>query len=269
MSNMTEKENPAINQLQAIIAQLRGPDGCPWDRKQTPTSLIPYIIEEAYELVDAIQGGASDKILEELGDLLLQIVLQAQIAGETGLFNLNDVARGITDKLIRRHPHVFGGETAADDEEAILHWERIKADKEGKDIRKRHHGTPILHRALRLQEQAVAYGFDWEEVSQLFGKLDEEIGEIRTALRSEDKKAVTEEVGDLLFMAVNLARFLEIHPEEALEGSIEKFQRRFKVMEKMALEKNRPLNGMNIEEMERFWQTAKNREKRHNGPAES
>lgn len=266
---MKDKENPAINELQAIIAQLRGVDGCPWDRKQTTTSLVPYIIEEAYELVDAIQGEGSDEILEELGDLLLQIVLQAQIAGETGLFNLDDVVRGITDKLIRRHPHVFGGETAADEEEAILHWERIKTDKEGKDIRKRHHGTPILHRALRLQEQATAYGFDWEEVSQLFEKLDEEIGEIRAALRSGDSKAVTEEVGDLLFMAVNLARFLEIHPEEALEGSIEKFQRRFQVMEKMAREKNRPLEGMNIEEMERFWQTAKSREKRHNGSTKS
>ncbi len=269
MSNVKANKKPAINELQAIIAQLRGVDGCPWDRKQTPASLTPYIIEEAYELVDAIQGGDPDEICEELGDLLLQVVLQAQIAGETGLFNFNDIAQGITDKIIRRHPHVFGEETATDEEEALQHWERIKADKEGRDIRKRHRASPILHRAMRLQEQAAAYGFDWEEVSQLFEKLDEEIGEVQTALGAGDKTAVTEEVGDLLFMAVNLARFLEIHPEEALELSIEKFQRRFQVMEMMALEKNRPLDGMDVEEMERFWQAAKSLEKRHNRSTES
>ncbi len=242
------------------MAILRGPGGCPWDVKQNHESLRPYAVEEAYELVEAIEGGGSEAIREELGDLLLQIVFHAQIASENGTFDFDDVAQGIVEKLIRRHPHVFGDAHAADEAQALRNWERIKIQTEGKKKSERHHGTPILHRALRIQEKAVSFGFDWKESAELFSKLHEEIGEIRDALGSGDREHLTEEVGDLLFMAVNLARFLEIHPEDALERSILKFRRRFQAMEDMAENEDRSLHEMGIDEMERYWQEAKKRE---------
>jgi tetrapyrrole methylase family protein/MazG family protein len=254
----------SIRQLLQIMGRLRGPNGCPWDNRQNHESLRPYVIEEAYELVEAIDGGDNDDIKEELGDLLLQIVFHCQIAQEEERFTFDDVIQGISEKLLRRHPHVFGGQSAADEEEALQNWERIKAEKEGKRKSKRHRGTPILHRALRLQEMAVGFGFDWEEPGQLLDKLDEEIDEIRGALASGDRQELTEEVGDLLFMAVNLTRFLEIHPEEALELSIGKFGKRFKAMENRAHELNRSLEEMDIDEMEKLWEEAKEGERREN-----
>lgn len=251
-----------IDRLIDLMAQLRGPAGCPWDRKQTHGSLKPYVIEEAFELVDAIDGEDAGEVKEELGDLLLQIVFHCQIAREEERFDFDGVVQAISEKLLRRHPHVFGGKPAADEEDALQNWERIKAEKEGKRRSKRHSGTPILHRALRLQEKAVGFGFDWEESGQLLDKLEEEMGEIRAALEAEDREAVAEEIGDLLFMAVNLARFLEIHPEEALELSIGKFRKRFRAMEERAHQLNRSLGEMDIDEMEELWQQAKEGERR-------
>jgi tetrapyrrole methylase family protein/MazG family protein len=255
-------EKEPLRELRRIMARLRGPDGCPWDRKQDHESLRPYVIEEAYELVEAIDGGKSEEVREELGDLLLQVVFHAQIASETGAFDFDDVADGIVRKLIRRHPHVFGDASAADEAEALLNWERIKIQSEGKKKSERHQRTPILHRALRIQEKAVSFGFDWKETAELVSKLHEEIVEIQNAIGSGNREHLTEEVGDLLFMAVNLARFLEVHPEDALERSILKFRLRIQAMEDMARSENRSLQDMRIDEMEQYWVEAKKREKR-------
>ena len=213
-SNDSNPENKSsqLVELLEIMARLRSEEGCPWDRKQTHESLRPYVVEEAYEVVEAIDGGDTEEIREELGDLLLQIVFHSQIALEAGTFSFDDVARAINEKLVRRHPHVFDEAYAATEEEVLMNWERIKTETEGKSKKERHRQTPILHRALRLQDRAVSYGFDWEETDQLLEKLEEEIGEIRDALKNGGPEQVEEEVGDLFFMVVDLARFLEIHP---------------------------------------------------------
>ncbi|MDF1536741.1 MAG: nucleoside triphosphate pyrophosphohydrolase [bacterium] len=255
------KSKPPMDELLEIMARLRGKGGCPWDRKQTHETLRPYVVEEAYELVEAIDGGVNEEVREELGDLLLQIVFHSQIASESSRFTFDDVARGINEKLIRRHPHVFGDASAADEDEALMNWERIKVETEGKRKTDRHRQTPILHRALRLQDKAVSFGFDWEETGQLLEKLEEEIGEVRDALQGGDREQVVDEVGDLFFMVVNLARFLEIHPEDALERSITKFSNRFRSMEKMVQEDGQSMEKMGLEEMERYWVEAKKKEK--------
>jgi tetrapyrrole methylase family protein/MazG family protein len=261
MADMDNNNGKPMDHLLSLMEQLRGSDGCPWDRKQTHESLRPYVVEEAYEVVEAIDNGNREEIQEELGDLLLQIVFHSQIAQENGQFTFDDVVNGISEKLERRHPHVFGDEEAMNEEEALVHWERMKVEKEGKDKSKRHRGTPILHRALRLQDKAVGFGFDWEETSQLLEKLEEEIREIREALESGNKEEITEEVGDLLFMAVNLARFLEIHPADALELSMTKFSNRFQSMKDRAKAQDRSLESMNLDEMESLWEEAKAEEK--------
>jgi tetrapyrrole methylase family protein/MazG family protein len=250
-----------IDELLEIMSILRGPEGCPWDREQTHESLKPYVVEEAYELVDAIEGGQNGQIKEELGDLLLQIVFHSQLGSERGRFDFDDVIRGITEKLLRRHPHVFGDEKAADGEEALKNWERIKAETEGRKEKVRHPGTPILHRALRMQEKAVGFGFDWEKTPQLIEKIEEELGEVREAIARENREEITDEIGDLLFMVINLSRFLDIHPEEALERAMSKFSKRFLVMEAMAARDDRTLDEMELKEMEEYWERAKMDEK--------
>ncbi|UCF89598.1 MAG: nucleoside triphosphate pyrophosphohydrolase [bacterium] len=250
-----------IDELLEIMATLRGPKGCPWDREQTHETLRPYVVEEAYELVEAVDSGENGEIREELGDLLLQIVFHSQIAAEEGTFNFDDVVRGINDKLLRRHPHVFGDEKAADEAAALKNWERIKEETEGKKRTKRHPGTPILHRALRMQEKAVSLGFDWEETSQLFEKLVEEMEEIREAVAGGDRRKIMEEIGDLLFMTVNLSRFLDVHPADALEASMNKFAGRFRAMEELASGDAKSLEEMELDEMERYWQKAKKGER--------
>lgn len=255
------KTKKPIDELLEIMATLRGPKGCPWDREQTHETLRPYVVEEAYELVEAVDSGENGEIREELGDLLLQIVFHSQIAAEEGNFNFDDVVRGINDKLLRRHPHVFGDEQAADEAAALKNWERIKEETEGKKKTKRHPGTPILHRALRMQEKAVSLGFEWEETSQLFEKLLEEIDEIREAVDRGNRRKIMEEIGDLLFMAVNLSRFLGIHPGDALETSMNKFTQRFRAMEELAGADARSLEEMELDEMERYWQKAKKGER--------
>ena len=258
---MSGTRNKPIDELLQIMAKLRGPDGCPWDQEQTHESLKPYVVEEAYELVEAVDGGEADEIREELGDLLLQIVFHGQIASEAGSFDFDDIVRGINEKLLRRHPHVFGDEKAHGVEEVLKNWERIKMETEGKKKVKRHRSTPILHRTLRMQDKAVSYGFDWEETHQLFEKLEEEIAEIREAVEVGEKDKIAEEIGDLLFMAVNLSRFLDIHPEDALEQSLTKFSARFRKMEELTERDNRSLEDMKIDEMEEYWERAKKGEK--------
>ncbi len=252
-----------MDRLLAIMERLRSPSGCPWDREQTPESLRPYIIEEAHEAVEAVTAGDPAEIRDELGDLLLQVVFQAQIARERGQFEFEDVARAICEKLLRRHPHVFGEEArAAGADEALKSWERIKAEQEGRTARPRERHLPVLHRTLRAQEKAAGLGFDWSEPVQLIDKMREELSELAEAVAAGDRAHVKEELGDLLFMAVNLSRFLEVHPDEALEEALGKFDRRFAHMERRAAERGRALGDLALDEQEALWQEAKRGEKK-------
>ncbi|TVR12400.1 MAG: nucleoside triphosphate pyrophosphohydrolase [Phormidium sp. GEM2.Bin31] len=254
----------ALEQLIAVVAQLRNPDGgCPWDLEQTPESLIPYIIEEAYESVDAIRRGDSEHISEELGDLLLQVVLQAQIAQEAGDFSLAEVAQGITDKLIRRHPHVFADTEANTSEEVRQNWQAIKAAEKGDDETKlssklaRYARTlPPLRASQKISEKAAEVGFEWEKVEDVWTKFDEELGEFKEAIAQESRQRQEEELGDLLFVLVNLARWYDLDPEAALQGTHDRFLARFTQVEAAC---DRPLSDYSVEELEALWQIAKQR----------
>jgi len=257
------KNYPEFARLVEIMAKLRAPGGCPWDRSQSREDLKPYLVEETYEVLDAIDSKCPEKLKEELGDLLLQIVFHAEIAGEEGAFGIEDVCRGINEKLIRRHPHVFG-EVKADTPDAVLrNWEAIKkSEKEGKSVLS---GVPkvlpALLKAFRLQEKAARVGFDWEETRQVEAKVDEELGELREAVSAGDKEKIREELGDLLFAVVNLARFLKLDPEDTLQSANEKFIRRFREVEKSAAGEGRDLHGMSLAEMDELWEEAKKKEK--------
>ena len=221
------RNGEAALRLVEIMDRLRRPDGCPWDRKQTHRSLIPYLIEEAYELKEALLSGKSDRVREELGDVLMQVVFHAQLASERGAYDFADVAHGVADKLVRRHPHVFGkvrGKLSA--RQVLARWERLKLD-EGKGERGLLDGVPralpALLRAYRIQEKAAGVGFDWPHVRGVEKKLREETDEFHRALGRRDVRAQTEELGDLLFTLVNLARHLGVDPETALHAANEKF----------------------------------------------
>ncbi|WP_013323048.1 nucleoside triphosphate pyrophosphohydrolase [Gloeothece verrucosa] len=255
----------ALNHLIEVVAKLRSPDGgCPWDLAQTPQTLIPYVIEEAYEVVDAIKSEDQTRIAEELGDLLLQVVLQAQIASEYGHFSLQDVAQGITQKLIRRHPHVFG-EVQLEDAEAVRqNWEKIKAAEKGEtpqqsqlvssQLSRYARSLPPLMAASKISHSAAAVGFEWENVEGVWEKFSEELGEFKEALQSDDKTHQSAELGDLLFTLINIARWYGLDPSEALEETNHRFIRRFSKVEALA---KRPLNEYNLEELEAFWKQAK------------
>ncbi len=246
------------------MEKLRSPEGCPWDRKQTHESLLPYLLEETYEVVDAVKKGDDEELKEELGDLLLQVVFHSQIAKERGAFDIKDVVDAIAKKLIHRHPHVFGGrEDIKTAEDVSREWERLK-EKEGKRKESILDGIPesmpALERAYKLQKRAAKVGFDWENFDGIKKKLIEELSEIEAELKRGDREKLEEEVGDLLFMAVNLARFLGIHPEIALRMANEKFERRFHHIEERAKEMGKNLEEMPLDEMEALWQEAKGKE---------
>lgn len=264
-----------FDEIVDIIERLRAPDGCPWDRKQTLETLRTPITEEAYELADAITKGKMGAVKEEAGDLLLQIVFVASLAREQGAFEMKDVVRAICDKLIRRHPHVFGTEDARDADEVLRNWERIK-----KEERQEKHedlsilagvpdGLPPLLKANRLQGKAAHVGFDWPkgDAAPLFAKLDEEIGEFKEAAGRGDAQNMEEELGDVLFMAVNLARYFKIDPDAALSRVCAKFKARFQLMEQMAAEEEQnggaPLSGRSLEDLDALWDRAKERLKAH------
>ena len=254
----------AMGQLIAVIARLRHPEqGCPWDLQQTPESLIPYVLEEAYEVVDAIQMGEKDAIAEELGDLLLQVVLQAQIAQETGDFDFTQIAKGITEKLIRRHPHVFGELRIQDLEEVHQNWERIKAEEKGEShhpqllspkLRKYSRTLPPLMSAMKISQKAAKAGFEWESIDGVWEKFHEELEEFRQALAHEPKANQEAELGDLLFSLVNIARWHQLDPAAALQGTNRRFVARFNQVETLA---GRPLSDFTLEELEDLWQQAK------------
>lgn len=256
--------------LLAVMASLRDPQtGCAWDLKQDFRSLLPYTLEEAYEVADAIERGDFDDLRDELGDLLLQVVFQARIAEEQGLFDFEQVADGIANKLVRRHPHVFGDTVFADDAAFKRAWEQAKLDEQRSKPAAAQAGSvldgiagalPALLRAEKLQKRAARFGFDWPEAEPVFAKLHEELDELRQALAAGNQAHVEEEMGDLLFAAVNLARHLNIAPEAALRSANAKFVRRFQYIERCLREQDRALEQASLDELDALWEQAKARE---------
>jgi len=254
-----------IDRLIEVVARLRGEGGCPWDREQTLESLKQYLIEESYEVLDAIDSGDVERHKEELGDVLLQIVLHSQIRREKGGFDFDAVADRITDKLINRHPHVFGDVKVSNSSEVVANWEVIKV-KEKKDGKgsvlegiPRH--LPALQKAQRIQSRAARFGFDWSGIEDVLGKVDEELAEARQAISGGDKKKIEEEIGDLLFAVVNLCRFREIVAEHALESTISKFMKRFQEVERRVRKEGRELKDCSLADMDAHWEAIKREER--------
>jgi len=250
-------ESP-FQKLIKIMARLRSPQGCPWDREQTHDSLKPYLLEEAYEVLETLDPQDDQGMKEELGDLLLQIVFHSRIAEEDQRFTINDVIKGINDKLIRRHPHVFGQVEIASAEEQRIHWEQLKK-KEGKPsvLSGAPKNMPALLYANRIQQKASTVGFDWKQRSQVWKKVIEELTELEQAIDSESHEAIKDEFGDLLFSMVNLSRFLDINPEDALRKAVKKFTRRFKRVEEAMAASEQPMQDASLEEMDAVWNRIK------------
>lgn len=246
-----------MTRLLEIMARLRRPgDGCPWDLEQTIDSIKPNLIEEAYEALDAMESGNRAHLAEELGDLLLQIVFQSQIAAQERSFTFADVARGISDKLIRRHPHIFGDVKVADSKEVLRNWDAIK--KTEKKVRvsaldgvPKH--VPPLHRAYQLQKRAARVGFDWSDLRDVYAKLDEEIIELKEAVARGDRKHVIEEIGDVIFSVINIARFMKVDPAYALEMTNAKFLRRFQIVENEIVSSGRRMKDCTLAQMDEIW----------------
>jgi len=258
---MTEKKY-TLEELIEIIKILRSKNGCPWDREQTHESLKKCLIEEAYEVIEAIDKNDKNNLEEELGDLLLQIVFHSNIAEEEKLFNMEDVITRVSSKMVSRHPHVFGNKKADDVEEALLTWEEMKKEEKGnktqteimRDIPK---VFPALTRSYKVQKKAAEVGFDWDDITGALDKVEEEKIEIEEIMNENDETRIKEEVGDLLFAVVNVARFLKVDPEEALNNTTEKFMNRFQYVEESAVSKNVRINDMELAEMDELWEKAK------------
>ena len=240
------------------MEKLRSPDGCPWDREQTHESLKPYLLEEAYEVLETLDENDFDGLREELGDLLLQVIFHAQLAKEENRFTILDVLTTINGKLIRRHPHVFGQTKINTAEEQRVNWKHIKKDEGKKSVLD---GVPkqlpALLRAHRIQEKAATVGFDWKEKEKVWEKVEEETEELKKAIHSKKQKAIKEEFGDLLFALVNFSRFIRINPEEALREAVEKFIYRFQALEKTMEKEGKKLENATLEEMDAVWERIK------------
>lgn len=264
-----------FEKLVAVQARLRAPKGCPWDREQTHQSLRTYLLEEAYEVLEALDTGNDAKLAEEMGDLLLQIVFHSQIAREQGRFTVAEVIREIHDKMIRRHPHVFGKTRARDSAEVLRNWEQIKAEERRTSKEHTEKGSqgeavslldgvsralPATLEGFQLTRKASRIGFDWEDSAGVIAKMQEERAELETALKGGGRRKIEEEMGDLLFAAVNLARFLDVDPEIALKKANVKFSRRFRAMEARARESGREFKNLSRKEMEALWDVTKDAE---------
>lgn len=273
MSGASYPESCPCRRVADIMARLRAPDGCPWDREQTHQSLVPYLIEETYETVDAVADGTPDALKEELGDLVLQIAFHAQLAAEAGRFTFDDVLRTCAEKLIRRHPHVFDAraDRARTADDVVGQWDAIK-QREGKPARGPSledgapKSLPALAKAQHVQTRAARVGFDWARADDVLAKLDEELAELRDAVVGGDQARMAHELGDVLFTVVNLARRLKLDPESSLRGSIARFASRFALMERAA---GRPLAELDLRELDRLWERAKAEEGPERNPPRS
>ncbi len=260
---MTKSTGEVFVELVEIMARLRGENGCPWDREQTPESIKPYLIEETYEVLEAIDEQDPVKLKEELGDLMLQVVFHAEMADEVGAFTITDVLAAINDKLRRRHPHVFADVKAETAQEVLFNWEQIK---QGERQRAKGQASlldgvprelPALLRAHRLQEKASRVGFDWKEAQEVFRKVEEELAELRAAMAGQAPDRMEAELGDLLFALVNLSRFIAVNPEEALRKTIARFISRFRYIEEALTRRGRSLRAATLQEMDALWAEAK------------
>jgi ATP diphosphatase len=254
-----------IDELIAVMAKLRDPDGgCPWDLEQDFQTIAPYTIEEAYEVADAIARDDMADLKEELGDLLLQPIYHAQMAREAGHFDINDVIRGITAKMIERHPHVFGDEKAKSASDVNVIWDKQKSKEKNHDsvLDSVPKALPALLRAKKLQSKAAKVGFEWKNFDDVLNKLEEELGELREAIKSGNLKNKQEEFGDLMFVLVNFGRMNDIDAEDALRQCSDKFERRFRGIEQQFRDQKKDISKASLEEMERMWVAEKNKEKK-------
>lgn len=264
MVDFEYKSEYDIQDFRKIIAVLRSPEGCPWDIKQTHESIRRNLLEEAYEVCEAIDDNDPEHLREELGDLLMQVLFHSRIEEEKGVFDLDDVADAAVKKLIFRHPHVFGDVTVSGSDEVLKNWDELKRREKSQttvtktmdDVAR---SLPALWRAEKVQNKAKKVGFDWPDISGALDKLSEELEELKQALAKEDKRNIEEELGDLLFSAVNVARFAGVDPEKALHGSCEKFIGRFSYIEDSAENMDKPLSEMDLDEMEELYQQSKSK----------
>ncbi len=262
MTDFQFKDSYKAEDLVEIMRLLRAPGGCPWDAEQTHTSIKKNLIEETYEVIEAINKEDNELLCEELGDLMMQVVFHAQMEQENGTFDFDDVCDGVCKKLIERHPHVFGQVTVLGVDDVLTNWDEIK-----RKTKKQKTTTdsmlsvprelPALMRATKLQKKAADVGFDWSEVSGALDKLEEEISELRLAIQNEDKENMSEELGDILFSAVNVSRFIKTDAEEALTAASDKFLSRFTKVEKLAQERNIDMKSVGIDELDKLWDEAK------------
>lgn len=275
LSNLTSVYVPPVREeellygefqaLRKVIADLRGPNGCPWDREQTHESLKKYLVEETYEVLDAIDTGDEDLLIEELGDVLLQVMLHAQIGEDDGYFTIQDVIRAITEKMIRRHPHVFGAVSVDSADEVVKNWDEIKRGEKPEVVNQSlldgiPRELPSLYRAYELQKKAAKVGFDWKEVEPMWAKVKEEMAEFENEAMALDKEKLEKEFGDIIFALVNVARFYKIDPEEGLRGTNLKFYNRFRFIEETVKARGYDITKMSLDELDAIWEDAKKRE---------
>lgn len=255
--------NQTIENFISLIAQLRDPNnGCPWDLKQNFHSMIPCLLEETYETIEAIQQNNFANLKEELGDLLLQVVFLCQLAQEQNKFSFKDVVREVSEKIIRRHPHVFGDKTAKNEEEALNHWNAIKSQEQKTTsddsiLDNIPQSFPALMRAEKLQKRCAKVGFDWVNIDDVFHKVEEEITEVKQAILEQQTEKIAEEMGDLLFATVNLSRHLNCQAEQTLRQANQKFEQRFRFVEQQVIQQGKRLENMTLEQLDCYWEQAK------------
>ena len=254
--------DPAFKKLTEIVDTLMGENGCPWDKVQTRESLKPYLVEEVYETLEALDGNNPEEIKDELGDLLYQILFHAKISENRNEFNIKDVVESISEKMVRRHPHVFKEESLETPEQVVTQWEEIKKQEKNNAHRESvldgvPKNLPGLLRAQKLQKKAAKHGFDWDEITAVFDKLDEEIAEFKQAVLSGKETDIAGELGDILFVLVNIAKFKKIDAEEALRTTNNKFIKRFQYIEQEVAKRGKELKDTPLEELEQYWQDAK------------
>lgn len=260
MNKNADLDPSLLANLIHTVAKLRGPDGCPWDKAQTHQSLAPFTIEEAFELVEAIESRMDGNLKEELGDVLFQVVLHAQLAKERNAFSINEVVRELNEKLVHRHPHVFGDVKVETPEDVKKNWDAIKAKEkpDASPFASIPKGLPALQRSQKIGHRTIRYNFDWSDVKDVILKVEEELAEVKEAmLNPEDKQSLTLEIGDLLFTVTQLARHLDIDAEQALRLTNKKFETRFLTMREIVAAENKDFTTLTVEELERYWDKAK------------